>query len=84
VAHNEVASSSDESSTNDDIVDAVIVPGKVTVTLPNAQISRLAGPLLDWILALTVDGSSKDACTETGFGMTTRHRDSFDVVTEFR
>ena len=59
-----------DSSTNDDIVDAVIVPGKVTLTVPNAQISRLAGTLFDWTVALTVDGASNDACTVTGFGTT--------------
>jgi len=45
-------------------------PGKVTLTVPNAQISRLAGTLLDRTVGLTVDGASKDACTDTGFGAT--------------
>ena len=34
----------------------------------------LRDELFDWTVALTVDGASKDACTDTGFGATNPSR----------
>jgi hypothetical protein len=52
------------------IMTSTISPGKVTLTVPNAQIAGVSGTSFDWTITLFVDGAEIDSCTVNGFGTT--------------
>jgi len=57
-------------NTTTPIVTATITAGKVTLTVPNAQIAGVSGTSFDWTITLFVDGAEIDSCAVEGFGTT--------------
>jgi len=59
-------------NTSTPITPAAIAPGKVTLSVQNAQIDGVVDTSFDWTIGLFVDGGEKpiDSCTVEGFGTT--------------